>query len=376
MTPQKKDEDKNMTTDCPNCSWKINANIHSGMNVKCPFCGETFEYCGSPFEQLRKFMVSQHFDSEHSLFWDCGYPNKNHTGWLIHRIQLHEKRDVVLLMNEFHSDIEHAKQKVDDLWTFDFSPYLNTDSETIKEIRALWLRARFATHARPEESNVCSLFLSALWTRKITLTPEWENTVLSIFEKEWQDSDPESRNDEPISKSDLVVTMPENNPLFDWAASAPIAIRERLNYALTMSGYGLTIDEEQKYKYQFKLDRAAETRWGADFGYASTCLLESNIFCDPLPETWYKLFSKDEFFSFLEANGIPVKKNYNRKRMLELLLAVPNGLAWFEEQIHKNKFIRLHPTLAKYNDEIRSMMRPHYRLMEAISKIPIPGKRE
>jgi len=364
-------------TDCPNCSWLLEGDFSPGMNIVCPFCGETFEVCAAPFEQLRKFMETHWPAVEFGPFRDYGYPRKNYTGWIIHRLRENDPAAVIDLMTEFHQDREYAAEKVNTLWTFDFSPYLQAEPETLEEIRALWLRVRFTSHARPESQNIAILLREALWTEKIELTPYWIGKALELFEEKRLELDPDGTEEiEPITESDLAVSLPQGNPLFDWAAAAPLAIRERLLSALRMCGYSFYGDTRPPNSHHFKLDSAQEHRWGADCGYASKCLMDSNIFCAPLPESYAKLFSKEEFAALLAERGGPSKPSYSRKRMLELLYDTPDGAAWVEQKVKERRYVRLHPTLSDYCDEIDESIRRGYRLYEAIGMIPVPGKED
>ena len=343
----------------------------------CPFCGETFEVCAAPFEQLRRFMETHWPAVEFGPFREYGYPRKNYTGWIIHRLRDNDPAAVIDLMTEFHRDREYAAEKVNTLWTFDFSPYLRAEPETLEEIRALWLRVRFTSHARPESQNIAILLRGALWTKKIELTPYWTGKALGLFEKGRQELDPNGNEEmEPVTESDLTVSLPQGSPLFDWAAAAPLAIRERLQFALQMCDYGFSGDTRPPNGHQFKLDSAQEYRWGADCGYASKCLMDSNIFCDPPPETYAKLFSKEEFSALLAERGLSSKPSYSRKRMLDLLLDASDGGAWMEQKVKEQKYIRLHPTLSDYRDEIEENIRNGYRLYEALGMIPVPGKED
>ena len=172
-----------MKTDCPNCSWLLDGDFSPGMNIVCPFCGETFEVCAAPFEQLRKFMETHWPAVEFGPFRDYGYPLKNYTGWIIHRLRENDPAAVIDLMTEFQRDREYSAEKVNTLWTFDFSPYLRAEPETLEEIRALWLRVRFTSHARPESQNIAVLLEDALWTENIELTPYWIGKALELFEE-------------------------------------------------------------------------------------------------------------------------------------------------------------------------------------------------
>jgi len=364
-----------MITDCPNCSTALQGDIAPGDYVGCPFCGENFEVCSSPFDQLRKFMETHWSDAGYGSFRNYGYPYKNYTGWILHRIDENDRNAVIDLMTEFSHDRSSAAKKVNTLWNFDFSSYLTTDTETEKEIRALWLRVRFTSHARPESQNIAVLLSQALWPRKIELTPEWTVKALALFEKERQELDPDGTLEiEPVTEDNLSMSLPQNNPLCVWATQAPVAIRERLWAALKMCGYGYLDDDRPPNNYQFKLDRAQEDRWGADCGYASKYLIDSNIFVGPLPETYEKLFSKNEFFAFLSECGLTAKASSSRRQMLEMLRAQPGGDAWFERKVEEQKYVRLQPTLSKYLDEIKEGFRRGYRLYEAIAMIPVPGK--
>ncbi len=363
-----------MITDCPNCSCLMEGDLMIGMNVICPFCGETFKLHSSPFEQLRDFMETHYPLSEFGAFRENGYPSKNYTGWIIHRIRENDQDSVIKLMNEFHQDLERSTRKVNQLWSFDFTLYVNADQETIDEIRALWIRARLASYARPERLNVRTIFLFALWTRKITLTQYWINKVLTLFEEERQQYDEEDPEDiELITANDLIISLPENNPLFDWAVQAPLSIRERLDYALHMCCYGSSGTDAFRYAHQFQMDDAQEYRWGSDLGYATKLLLESNIFCGPLPETYHKLFTKDEFRTFLSEYGIDSKPSYSRKRMLDMLLSSQDGVIFFKRKIEDAKIVRLQPELADYLDEIIEYDQKSYHIYDAIGMIPVPG---
>ena len=311
----------------------------------------------------------------YGAFRDYGYPYKNFTGWIIHRLRENNPAAVIDLMAEFLQDRKRAENKVNTLWAFDFAPYLKADPETLEEIRALWLRVRFAPHARPENQNIAVLLKQAVWTRKIELTPGWIKKALDLFERERLELDPDGTGEpEPVTANDLVMSPPKNNPLFDWATQAPVAIRERLLEALQMCGCGYAGDNRPPNSHPFKLDRAQENRWGADCGYASKCLLNSNIFCNPLPETYEKLFSKDEFSALLSERGLATKPSYTRKQMLNMLLAAPDGGVWFDRKLRDQQYVRLHPTLSPYLDEIKKEIGRSYRLYEAIAMIPVPGK--
>ena len=365
-----------MKTDCPNCSFLIEGEFSPGNAVFCPFCGETFEFCVSPFEQLRTFMMNHWPVIEYGPFRDYGYPRKNYTGWIIHRLREDNRAAVIDLMAQFLVDREYAAESVNSLWSFDFSPYLSADPETVEELRALWIRVRFTDHARPERQNISALLRTALWTRQISLTPDWIGKTLTVFEEERQQLDPEDREEtEQVTEADLIVAHPQGNPLFDWAVQAPVAIRERLHNALLMCNFGSSGDKTQPYSYLFKLDRAQNDRWGADCGYASRCLFESNIFTGPLPETYNKLFSKEELSAFLAEHGVGSKPSYSRQKMLDLLLVQPGGTDWLEEKIKAKMFVRLHPALARYLDEIHEDFRKGWHFYDAMAMIPVPAGR-
>ena len=360
-----------MITDCPNCSWIIKTDARCGESVLCPFCGEDFEICFSPFEQLRRFMVTHYPPVEYGPFRDYGYPRKNYTGWIIHRLRENNREDVIRLMADFYPN--EASEKVTTLWNFDFSPYLNVDPGTLEEIRALWLRVRLACHARPESQDMAVLLQLAMWTKKIEITPYWKEKALEFFEDKNKDSILENDdNIEIISVQDLSIKPPQNNPIFNWAIQTPIAIRERLWSALRMCNFSCNGNMTTPNSYQFRLDQSQEYRWGADCGYATKYLLESNIFCDPRPETYEKLFSKQEFFIFMKERGLPTVPNYTRKYMLNLLRNGPEGALWFEQKIKEHKIVRLHPSLSDYCTEVRQCIWNGYRLFEAIGMIPVP----
>ena len=89
-----------MTTDCPNCSSLLEGEIAPGARVVCPFCGETFEVCTSPFEQLRMFMETHWPPPEHGgPFCEGEAPRKNYTGWIIHRLREDNPEAVIDLMS-------------------------------------------------------------------------------------------------------------------------------------------------------------------------------------------------------------------------------------------------------------------------------------
>ena len=363
-----------MMTDCPNCSSLLEGEIAPGARVVCPFCGETFEVCTSPFDQLRMFMETHWPPPEHGgPFCEGEAPRKNYTGWIIHRLREDNPEAVIDLMSAISPGCRtRAAEKVNTLWKFDFTPYLKVDPETLEEIRALWLRVRFNNYARSEAKNIACLLRLSMWTRKIELTPDWLDKAHDLLEKERQNLDPDGEELDPVSEQDLMMTEPQGNPLYDWAAQAPLAIRERLTAALRMCGYDSSGGNRPPNSYQFKLDRAYEWRWGADFGYASRYLLDSNTFCGPCPETYEKLFSREELSAFLTERGIPSKSSCSRKRMLDMLLSLPDGPAWFEQKIKEQQYVRLQPTLSGCLDAIPGLFHG-CRLFDAVGMIPVPG---
>lgn len=363
-----------MVTDCPNCSSILTGDFSLESIISCPFCSISFKVCASPFEQLKNFMESGFPAIEYGPFRDYGYPRKNYTGWIIHRLREDNREAVIALMNQFLQDLKRATQYVNTLWDFDFGPYIEATPETIEELRALWLRVRFKTSAEQEGNNISYLCRNALWTKEISLTPDWTEKVLRIFEEMRLQLNPEDQEDvEPVSVQDLKISQPENNPLFDWACQAPIAIRESLAFALRMCNYGPPRDDQFRYGYLFRLDQSQEYRWGADHGYASHYLLESNIFSAPAVEQYQKSFSKAELFAFLDERKISYKQNYTRQRMIDLLLSMPDGDIWLEKKIKDAQIVCLHPTLYEYYDKIRDGVYEKYHLYDAIGMIPVPG---
>ena len=59
-----------------------------------------------------------------------------------------------------------------------------------------------------------------------------------------------------------------------------------------------------------------------------------------------------------------------------MLLGAPDGAAWMEQKVKERKYVRLHPTLSDYRDEIDESIRRGYRLYEALGMIPVPGKED
>ena len=349
-----------MTTDCPNCSWLFETNNKSGDKIICPFCSSQFMLFDSPFDQLHYFLQAHYSEIENGPFFDysCS-PNKDFSGWISHRIRYDQPGDIFKLYREFTSAVK-AKIIIESLWNFNLMKYLDLSDEAGIDFLAVWLYAGLIPRDSP--MNLSGLIAEHLWNYQISIQNEFVRIALDGIKK-----DP-LIDSSGVGESDLTLEYLKENPIFDWGKDAPLAFRRQLIVSLSQAYcYGRTVSS------YFRLDKcwSSVPYSGADHGYTTQKLLDSNIFCEVLEDKYEKLFSKDELIVFMNELQLPVKKSFTRRKMVAVIMDSPEGSAKLKELVADKNYVMIHPSLEKYAREMVDHHRDLSLIMRAFSALEI-----